>query len=409
MVWLRYEVELIIYNNKHTDTLGVNGMSFDKEDPVMVSVLLNARPLNTVFTGVARYARTLYQHISLAGGVRVSYFCNGRINDTMPEQARDAMSRHFPVWVRHIARWARVVVEDKLLQRYFRNKAFGIYHETGLFPLTTSTLTPVVLTIYDLSLITYPECHPSDRVKHFERYFYKRLPSVNHVITISEFIREEIISILNISPDKVTAIPLAASSIFFKRNAEDVRRYLDLQGIPARYILTVGTREPRKNLIGLVRAYSRIKTDIPLLCVGWSGWMNETLPIEIERLRLKGRVRLLGHVSDEELAQLYSGALVSVYPSLYEGFGLPILEAMACDCPVVCSNRSSMPEVAGNAAHLIEPEDEKDIVRGLSEMIYDDKLREAYVDSGRNRAMQFSWDKTARQTIDVFRQVASRA
>ena len=118
---------------------------------------------------------------------------------------------------------------------------------------------------------------------------------------------------------------------------------------------------------------------------------------------------LLGHVSDEELAQLYSGALVSVYPSLYEGFGLPILEAMACDCPVVCSNRSSMPEVAGNAAHLIEPEDEKDIVRGLSEMIYDDKLREAYVDRGRTRAMQFSWDKTARQTIDVFRQVASRA
>ncbi len=384
-------------------------MSLDTEEPGVIHVLLNARPLNTVFTGVARYARTLYQHINRMGMARVSYFYNGRINDTMPEQSRDAMSRHFPVWVRHIARWARVVVEDRLLQSYFRNKMFGVYHETGLFPLTTSTVTPIVLTIYDLSLITYPQCHPSDRVKNFERYFYKRLPSVAHVITISEFIREEIISILNISPDQVTAIPLAASSVFYKRTAEDVRRYLDLQGIPARYILTVGTREPRKNLIGLVRAYSKIDTDIPLLCVGWSGWMNETLPIEIERLRLNGRVRLLGHVSDEELAQLYSGALVSVYPSLYEGFGLPILEAMACDCPVVCSNRSSMPEVAGNAAHLVDPEDEKDIARGLSEMIYDSKLRRVYVDRGRNRVMHFSWDKTARQTVDVFRQVASRA
>ena len=361
----------------------------------MINILLNARPLNTVFTGVARYARTLYEHINGMEVARVSYFCNGRISDTMPEQSRDALSRHFPVGVRHIARWARVALEDKLLASYFRKNVFDVYHETGLFPLTTSTAAPIVLTIYDLSLITYPGCHPADRVRHFERYFFKRLTSVAHVITISEFIREEIISLLNISPDNVTAIPLAASSIFYRRDAEDVRRYLDSQGIPARYVLTVGTREPRKNLIGLVRAYSKIDTDIPLLCVGWSGWMNETLPVEIERLRLSGRVKLLGHLSDEELALLYSGALVSVYPSLYEGFGLPIVEAMACDCPVVCSNRSSMPEVAGNAAHLIEPEDENDIVRGLSEMIYDSKLRQVYVDRGRNRAMQFSWDKTA--------------
>ena len=137
--------------------------------------------------------------------------------------------------------------------------------------------------------------------------------------------------------------------------------------------------------------------------------MNETLPVEIERLRLKGRVKLLGHLSDEELALLYSGALVSVYPSLYEGFGLPIVEAMACDCPVVCSNRSSMPEVADNAAHLIEPEDENDIVRGLSEMMFDSKLRRVYVARGRNRAREFSWEKTACRTIDVFRQVASRS
>ena len=377
------------------------------EDLRPINILLNARPLGTVFTGVARYARTLYQCITQLDLARVSYFSGGHISATMPRQARDALSRHFPVWARHIARRARVIAEDKLLDGYLKKGKFHVYHETGMFPLTMSTAVPSVLTIYDLSLIKYPECHPLDRVSHFNRYFYRRLPSVVHVITISEFIREEIISTLNMSPDNVTAIPLAASGAFFSRCADDIKRYLDSEGIPDRYILTVGTREPRKNLIGLVRAYSTMDTDVPLLCVGWPGWMSESLPAEIDQLRLKGRVRLLGHVSDEKLALLYSGALVSVYPSIYEGFGLPILEAMACGCPVVCSNRSSMPEVAGDAAYLVEPEDERDIARGLSEMMYDKGIRQMYVDRGRKRAVQFSWDDTAHRTIAVFRQIAS--
>jgi len=372
------------------------------------NVLLNARPLGTVFTGVARYTRSLYQHINRLNLAQVTYFNNGRINGTMPEQSKDTFSRHFPVWVRHIARTTRMRIEDRLLAGYFEKNEYNVYHETGLFPVTTSRAVPSVLTIYDLSLITHPECHPADRVDHFERYFYDRLPLVAHIITISEFVRHEIIDQLGIPEDKVSAIPLAASSIFYPREARPVRKVLESRGIPDQYILCVGTREPRKNLIGLVRAYATMETDMPLLCVGWSGWMNEHLPGEIERLKLSDRVKFLGHVSDEELAHLYSGALISVYPSLYEGFGLPILEAMACDCPVVCSDRSSMPEVAGDAAHLIAPEEEQDIARGVTELIQNPDLRCEYIIRGRTRAAQFSWNKTARQTVSVFQQVASQ-
>lgn len=378
------------------------------EESGSINVLLNARPLNTVFTGVARYVRTLYQHIIELELAKISYFCNGRVTHVMPRQSRDAMSRHFPAWVRDIARLSRVVAENLILARHFRENRFDVYHETGLFPLTTSDSVPTVFTIYDLSLITHPECHPPDRVRHFERYFYERLPVVEHIVTISEFIRGEIVAMLDVPPENVTAIPLAGSSVFYKRKAEDVRRYIDANGIPQRYVLTVGTREPRKNLIGLVHAYAEIDTDIPLLCVGWSGWLNETLPTEIERLRLKGKVKLLGHVDDESLALLYSGALASVYPSLYEGFGLPILEAMACECPVICSDCSSMPEVAGGAAHLIDPTDEQDIARGLSEMMSDSALRQLCIDKGRDRVRQFSWKNTARRTVEVFQGVASR-
>lgn len=377
-------------------------------DEPRFSILLNARPLSTVFTGVARYARTLYQNIERLDTVRVSYFCNGRVSETMPEQSKDVLSRHFPVWVRHVARHAKLAAEDRLLRSEFRKGCYDIYHETGSFSLTTSTAVAKILTIYDLSLITYPECHPRDRVDYFKRYFYKRLPSIDHVATISEFIRGEIIDLLHLPPDKVTAVPLAASATFYRRPEQEVGDFLESQGIPDQYILTVGTREPRKNLLGLVRAYSSMDTDIPLLCVGWSGWMSENLPQEIDRLRLRNRIKILGHLTDEELALLYSGAHVTVYPSLYEGFGLPILEAMACGCPVVCSNRSSMPEVAGGAAVLVDPEDEADIAAGLSRVIDDAVLRQSCIDKGYARERQFSWEQTAAKTMELFRNVASR-
>lgn len=385
----------------------MNDITPNEEGPGSVRVLLNARPLNTVFTGVARYVRTLYENIIGLEIARISYFCNGRVSEEMPRQSSDAMSRHFPVWIRDVARVFRVVAENRLLSKYLQGNRFDIYHETGLFPLTTTADVPTVFTIYDLSLITHPECHPPDRVRHFDRYFYKRLSSVEHIITISEFIRGQIISMLGVPPEKVTSIPLAGSPVFYPRDPGEIQRYNTAQGIPERYVLTVGTREPRKNLIGLVRAYSGIDTDIPLLCVGWAGWMNEDLPVEIERLRLKGRVKLLGHVSDENLSLLYSGALFSVYPSLYEGFGLPILESMACECPVLCSDCSSMPEVAGGAAHLVDPTNEQDIARGLEEMIGDETLRQTCIDRGKVRAREFSWEQTARCTVDVFRDAAS--
>jgi alpha-1,3-rhamnosyl/mannosyltransferase len=254
----------------------------------------------------------------------------------------------------------------------------------------------------------YPEHHPRDRVRFFERHFRARLDEVDHVITISDFVRRELIEQLAVEPRRVTAVPLAADSVFFPRSRAEVAAYLAGRRLPREYLLYVGTLEPRKNLSLLMRALALSKTDLPLICAGAAGWLNRDFEKTTRRLGLTNRVLCLGHVEDSSLALLYSGATAFVYPSLYEGFGLPVLEAMACGCPVICSDRASLPEVAGEAAVLVSPCDERGLAESLDSVIQDTFRRKELSRLGLARASRFSWQETAQQTIKVFRQVMAR-
>jgi len=171
-------------------------------------------------------------------------------------------------------------------------------------------------------------------------------------------------------------------------------------------VLFVGTLEPRKNLSLLIRALSMIKTKIPLVMVGWRGWGRSEWLEEIRAHGLAERVFLAGYVDEATLVSLYSGASVFVYPSLYEGFGLPILEAMACGCPVICSNVSSLPEVAGDAALLIDPQSPEELSHALDKVLTDSELRKQMVVRGLKRVRRFTWQETAARTLDVFARVA---
>ena len=164
----------------------------------------------------------------------------------------------------------------------------------------------------------------------------------------------------------------------------------------------------RKNLPLLIKALKMAKTKIPLIIAGWEGWGEKSWMVEIERLGLQQRVFIRGYVDDEDLARLYSGARALVYPSMYEGFGLPLLEAMACGCPVICSNAASLPEVAGNAAALFDAHDPEALAREIDRLIDESEFRNGLIRKGFDRSAQFNWGKSAQKTVDVFRKVSGQ-
>jgi glycosyltransferase involved in cell wall biosynthesis len=185
-----------------------------------------------------------------------------------------------------------------------------------------------------------------------------------------------------------------------------VRRRYDL---PERFVLFVGTLEPRKNLMRLVQAYAglpaSVRRHVSLVIAGGPGWLSETLRREVAERGLADRVRFIGYVRDEDMAPLYSLATVFAYPSLYEGFGLPVLEAMACGVPVLTSNVSSLPEVAGGAAVLVAPTDVDAIADGLTQLLDDTALAAKLVARGLEWSTNFSWDRCARETLAVYESV----
>jgi len=263
-----------------------------------------------------------------------------------------------------------------------------------------------IYSIYDLSLRRYSETHPRERVWFFEYFIKKRLASASHILTISEFIRQEIIAEFKVPPEMVTAIPLAADPMFSPSKPADVKKIKAKYNLPESYLLFVGSLEPRKNIDLLIDAMGKLKSDIPLVLVGWNGWGDKDWKGKIQKLGLANRIFRTGHLPDEDLKEIYSGAAALVYPSLYEGFGLPIVEAMACGCPVICSNAASMPEVAGNAAILIDPSSSDELAEGLGKILNDTEFRQMLVKRGLDQAASFSWEETARKTFNLFKKVS---
>ncbi len=292
------------------------------------------------------------------------------------------------------------------LRRVSKLRSFSVYHETGFVPSAVPEL-PVVYTIFDLSLIKFRDKHPGERVRFFDFFLKRRIDYVDHVITISEYIKGEVTELLGIEKERITAIPLAPEPLFSPRPPEQVKGVLKTRKWPDDYLLFVGSREPRKNLSSIVRALGLTNNNrMPLIVVGWEGWGDRGWAEEVERNGLRDRIFLAGYVDDETLACLYSGAVALLYPSLYEGFGLPVLEAMACGCPVICSNTSSLPEVSGDAALLVDPQDVEALSDAIDRMIGDTALRQGLRARGFKRAAGFTWEETARQTLEVFKKVA---
>ncbi len=265
----------------------------------------------------------------------------------------------------------------------------------------------LVLTIFDLTPLTLPECHlPTTRwTSRLTLLWAKR---AQRVLTFSEAVKGELIQLLNFDPCRITVTPLAADEGFQPQSPLQVEAVKQRYGLTAPYLLYVGTIEPRKNLVTLLRAFAPLTKEFPHLLVlaRAKGWMSEPVFAEINERGLQNRVRLLGYVPLEDLPALMSGADVFVYPSLREGFGLPPLEAMACGAPVVCSDAPALPEVVGDAAITVPPLDKEAWTEVLRKVLKQADLRQEMRQKGLARAKQFSWERTARLTLEAFEQVA---
>jgi glycosyltransferase involved in cell wall biosynthesis len=261
--------------------------------------------------------------------------------------------------------------------------------------------TRTLLTVHDLSFLHYPDHYVPKLVRYLERVVPRSVARADHVLADSEATRADLIARLGAPPEKVETLYSGVSRRFCPEpEAGERERLLARYGLERSYVLSVGTLQPRKNYVRLIRAFARLDTAACLVIVGGRGWLYEE--VLAEAAQHPDRVRVLGFVDDTDLPALYRGASLFAFPSFYEGFGLPVLEAMACGVPVVCSNSSSLPEVAGDAALLVDPHDEAALADALVRGLADESLRRRLITRGLIRATRFTWERAARQLLAAF-------
>jgi glycosyltransferase involved in cell wall biosynthesis len=274
---------------------------------------------------------------------------------------------------------------------------------------------PVVVSVHDVSYLEHPEYFTRFRSWQLRQTVKRTVRSAARVFTPSEFSKQAILRAYALPEEKVMVMPNAVSSSFRPVPRETSQRWVRAhRDYSFPFMLTVGDLQPRKNHLRLIQAFEEILRSNPnlphhLVLVGKETWFSDTVRTAAQKSPAGGRIHFTGFVEDDELLRLYGACDLFVYPSLYEGFGLPILEAMACGRAVACSNSSAMPEVADSAALLFDPQSVPEMARAMRDLLLDAELRTRMERLGLHRATLFSWEKTARKTLDVYYEIAGRS
>lgn len=302
---------------------------------------------------------------------------------------------------------ARIAWEQTLLAADIARHRLDAFHGP-VNALPVALLPPGVVTIHDLAFLRYPNSVPAARRAWLVGAIRHSARTADRIIAVSQHTADDIVAWLDIDPARVTVIPLAASPGIRRLTGAELRVFRLKYDLERPHILAVGTLEPRKNLAMLLRAFAAIRDDMPhrLVLAGPEGWLNDELHETARELDLGDRLVLTGFADDETLGGWYSSADLVAYPSKYEGFGLPMLEAMACGAPVLASSASALPEVGGDAAAYVDPGDEAAWSATLLDLLRDDAQRERMREAGLARAAAFSWEATARATWAVYREAA---
>lgn len=345
-----------------------------------MNIALDGMPLAAPLTGVGHYTAELARNLALVAP-----------SDSFTFISPEGLLKR---------RWWSLGLPLHLLR-----SSFDLFHGTN-YDVPLWSRRPTVVTIHDLSKLLIPTAHVPP-LKWIGRWRPPLMAKVaSKIITPSNSVKTQVCEGLGIDPEKVVVTPEAPRPVFKRNQDPELLKRLSLD---RDFILFVGTIEPRKNLHNLVEAYHRLLRSTSLsprlVIAGGKGWLMDNFPSFIKEKGLEDRICLTGYLNDEDLRSLYSSCAVFIYPSLYEGFGLPPLEAMACGAPVITSRDPALMETVGSAARLVDPKSVDDIAQAMSEMLSDERMRQHYAELGREQVKKFSWEQTALKTLEVYREV----
>jgi len=389
-----------------TGLAGLNVQLENPVNPVPIRIAIDAHTVGTKLGGNESYAVNLIEALA-----QIDSFNQYTIYVTTNE-ARERFSSRWPNFkVRSTLPHTPLIRIPLTLSAELRKNPVDVLHVQFTAPPFCPC--PVVVSIHDLSFEHLPQTfnrRSRTQLRITVRHSARRAA---RILSLSQHTRRDIIETYGIKPQRVTAIPLAAPDRFGPiTDNRELQRVRHNYGIDGNYILSVGSIQPRKNLARLVRAFASLRGEcsadkLPkLVLVGKCAWLYDETLRALDETNVKDAVILTGYVPERDLPALYSGALCFVYPSYFEGFGLPPLEAMKCGAPVIVGNRTSLPEVVGNAALLVDPFNVEAIAGAIKELVNDSALRKELSVKGQERAKEFSWLETARQTLAVYKEVA---
>jgi glycosyltransferase involved in cell wall biosynthesis len=363
---------------------------------------INCRYLQFFFTGIEVYLLNLLKGLEKVGTGNFLFFecARGPLKKVTSSQRMEYYRSKFPAK----KTFFRILWEQFFLAYEVKKHKCKVFHGPSyMVPFVKSC--KYVITIHDLSWFYYPESFTFFNKLYFRLFLSRSIRKADRIIVISDSTKKDLEKFYDVDPAKVRRIYYGCDRSFRKiEDQAELKRVKVKYDLPDKFVLAVSTLLPRKNFVGIIKAFSRIchETEAKLVVIGKKGWLYKDIFKTVKDLSLQDKVIFTGYIDNEELPYVYNLAELFVFPSFYEGFGLPPLEAMACGCPVLTSNVSAIPEVVGDAAILVDPNSVEEIAQGMERLLVDKELRDCLVKKGLQRSKLFSWEKCAEETSKVY-------